>query len=153
MIDPLLIDLDVDCPPGHAFAMWTGRCGQWWPRGHSVSGVPAAVVLEPRLGGRIFERTRDGVEIDWGEITCWEPPVRLAYRWHLRRDQTEATDVEIQFGAGATGTARLRIRHSGWERLGADADPWREANRGGWSGVLPAFAAACETTTAQGASA
>jgi hypothetical protein len=38
---------------------------------------------------------------------------------------------------------RLEITHTGWERLGAEAETWRDANRGGWAGLLPVFAAAC----------
>ena len=57
------------------------------------------VVLERRPGGRIFERTASGVEHDWGEVTVWEPPARFAYLWHLRRDRSDATDVEIRFVA------------------------------------------------------
>jgi uncharacterized protein YndB with AHSA1/START domain len=142
VIEPLRVDLDLDCPPEHAFATWTDRFGQWWPRGHTVSGDPAAVVFEPRLGGRIFERTRDGDEIDWGEITAWEPPSRLAYRWHIRREPGEATDVDIRF-VPLDGVTRMEITHTGWERLGAEAETWRDANRGGWGGLLPTFAAAC----------
>ncbi len=42
-------------------------------------------MLETALGGRIYERTPTGVEHEWGEVTVWEPPTRLGYRWHLRR--------------------------------------------------------------------
>ena len=142
MIEPLRVEVDLDCPPDHAFVTWTERFAQWWPRGHTVSGDPADVVLEPRLGGRIFERTRDGAEIDWGEITAWDPPRRLAYRWHIRRDRADATDVEIRFVARGNAS-RMEITHTGWERLGAEAETWRDANRGGWGGLLPTFAAAC----------
>ena len=30
-------------------------------------------------------------------MTVWEPPARLAYLWHLRRDRADATEVEIRF--------------------------------------------------------
>ena len=94
MIAPLEMSYEIDCPAEHAFAVWTTRLSTWWPKGHSASGDPdTLVVLEPRLGGRIFERTSDGTEIDWGEITLWNPPSRLGYRvahhpGAKRRDRT-----------------------------------------------------------------
>jgi hypothetical protein len=143
VIEPLRVSVDVACPPGHAFATWTERFGAWWPRGHTVSGDAAAVVLEPTVGGRIYERTADGTEIDWGEVVAWEPPRRLAYLWHIRRDRADATDVDITFVPLADGTTRIDIVHTGWERLGADGARWRDANAGGWAGLLPHFTRAC----------
>jgi uncharacterized protein YndB with AHSA1/START domain len=145
VIEPLRIEVDIACPPEHAFATWAEHFGTWWPRSHTVTGDPAAIVLEPRMGGRIYEQAPDGREIDWGEITVWEPPRRLSYRWHLRRDRADATDVDVRFVAGDEGSTRMEIVHGGWERLGAEAEQWRDANRGGWSGLLPAFTAACTT--------
>jgi hypothetical protein len=141
-IEPLVIDLVVECEPAHAFDVWTTRFGDWWPRAHSVSGDPAAIVLETRLGGRIYERLADGQEIEWGEVTAWEPPIRLGYLWHIRRDRADATDVELTFARVADGTTRIEIVHSGWERLGEGAEEWRDANRGGWDGLLPHFVTA-----------
>jgi uncharacterized protein YndB with AHSA1/START domain len=143
VIEPLRVDVDIDCPPAHAFATWTERFASWWPRSHTVSGDPVAVVLEPRVGGRIYECTPAGDEIDWGEVTGWEPPNLLTYRWHMRRDRADATDVEIRFLPAGSASTRMQITHTGWERLGADAETGRDANRGGWTGLLPVFVAAC----------
>jgi uncharacterized protein YndB with AHSA1/START domain len=101
------------------------------------------VRIEPHVGGRIFERTPGGREFDWGEVTAWEPPRRLAYLWHLRTERSRATDVEITFTPLAAGTTRIDIVHSGWERLGADGQAWRDRNQLGWSGLLPEFMRAC----------
>jgi uncharacterized protein YndB with AHSA1/START domain len=139
VIEPLDLSFDIACEPAHAFEVWTSQFDRWWPRGHSVSGDPAAIVLEPCVGGRIFERTADGTEIDWGEVTVWDPPVRFGYLWHIRRDRADATDVELTFADAGDGTTHLRILHTGWERLGAGAQEWRDANRGGWGGLLPHF--------------
>jgi uncharacterized protein YndB with AHSA1/START domain len=145
VIEPLRLSQELDCAPDHAFTVWTARLGTWWPPGHSASGDPDTVVtLEPRLGGRIFERTSAGVEIDWGEITEWEPPDRLAYRWYIGRRPDEFTDVELTFVALAGDRSRLDIVHSGWERLGADAGSWRDANTGGWRALLPSFVVAAQ---------
>ena len=143
MIEPLRVTFDVACSADHAFAVWTEEIARWWPVGHSVTAEAGLVVsLEPRIGGRIYERTPAGVEHDWGEITAWEPPRRLAYLWHIRRDRADATDVEITFHADGEST-RVEIVHTGWERLGTDGRQWRDANRGGWEGLLPYFVAAC----------
>lgn len=148
MSEPLRVEVDLACPVEHAFATWTTRFGDWWPRGHTVSGDPEAVVLEPRLGGRIYERTPSG-EHDWGEITAWDPPNRIAYLWHIRRDRADATDVDIRFVATGEASSRLEITHTGWERLGAEAPAWRDANRAGWSGLLPHFVRACTSDPAK----
>ncbi|HSK97081.1 MAG TPA: SRPBCC family protein [Euzebyales bacterium] len=140
---PLELEFTVACPPAHAFDVWTTRTSLWWPSGHSVSADPdLEVVIEPRPGGRIFERTPAGVEHDWGEILDWQPPARLRYLWHLRRDRDDATEVEIRFDALDGGT-RVRIVHRGWERLGAAGPEWRDRNRQGWAGLLPHFQRAC----------
>lgn len=106
--------------------------------------VGVEVVFEPRVGGRIFERTPSGDEIEWGEITAWDPPRRVGYLWHIATDRASATDVEIVFVEAGAGATRVEIEHRGWERLGeARGASWREANQGGWNGVLPAYRQAC----------
>ena len=140
MIEPLELAFDVACRPPEAFTVWTGRFSAWWPDDHTVTGAPEAVVLEPRVGGRIYERGPDGTEHEWGEVTAWEPPGRLCYLWHLRRDRSDATEVEIRFVEQGSGT-RVEIVHRGWERLGADGPEWRDRNRGGWETLLPHFIA------------
>jgi hypothetical protein len=144
-IEPLRLAFDVDCPRDAAFDLWTRRFATWWPRSHSVTGdADLQIVLEPRLGGRIFERTRDGVEHDWGEVTLWEPPLRFGYLWHLRRDRADATDVEIRFVPAPGDRTRIEIEHTGWERLGAEGQDWRDRNLGGWQSLLPHFLEAVE---------
>jgi uncharacterized protein YndB with AHSA1/START domain len=142
MTNPLRISFDVDCPPDHAFSVWTTKLGTWWPRDHTVSGEPEEIVLENGPGGRIYERTAGGEQHDWGEVTVWEPPHRLCYLWHIGRDRGSATQVEISFvGEGATAT-RIEIVHSGWDTLGDEAAVRREKNRGGWEAVLSRYVTA-----------
>jgi Activator of Hsp90 ATPase homolog 1-like protein len=138
---PLRISFDVACGAEQAFGLWTSRIGTWWPPDHTVSGHPAAVVLEGRVGGRIYEQTAEGVEHEWGQVTVWEPPRRLGYTWYLGRSDAVATEVEIHF-IDVSGSTLVQIEHRGWERLGADAAAWQERNRIGWETLLPHFAAA-----------
>ena len=144
MTEPLRLAFTVDCGPDRAFELWAARTSLWWPVAHTVTAEPGLeVVLEQRVGGRIFERTPAGREEDWGEIVLWEPPRRLVYTWHLRQDRSDATEVEIVFTPEAGGATRVEIEHRGWERLGARGPGLRERNERGWGGLLPHFAAAC----------
>jgi uncharacterized protein YndB with AHSA1/START domain len=143
VIEPLELSFTVPCDPTHAFDTWTRRIGLWWPTSHSVSQDPhVEVTLEPRVGGRIYERTPGGDEHEWGEVRTWEPPTRLAYLWHLRQDRADATEVEITFAPASDGTA-VRIVHRGWERLGDRGPDLRDRNDHGWAGLLPRFRDAC----------
>jgi uncharacterized protein YndB with AHSA1/START domain len=150
-VEPIEIEFEVACSPEHAFDTWANKTSTWWPRSHSMTSAPGLVVaFEPRPGGRIFERTPDGAEHDWGEVVAWEPPNRLAYLWHLGTDRGRATEVDISFAGDASATT-VTITHRGWERLGADAPAWRHRNLGGWSGLLPHFRQAAAAAAVSGA--
>ena len=137
MTAPLRMSFDVACSAEHAFTVWTSGIATWWPADYTVTGRDGStVVMQSGAGGRIYERTPDGTEHDWGEVTVWSPPTRLVYLWHLRRDRSDATEVEIQFTAKGAGGTTIEIEHRGWERLGRAADQWRDQNRAGWQTLL-----------------
>jgi uncharacterized protein YndB with AHSA1/START domain len=122
-----------------AFELFTARMGDWWPTAsHSLHGERVAeVVVEPRQGGRVFERTEDGEEADWGGILAWEPPRRLVLEWRVN-PAVAATEVEVRFAAEGDGT-RVELVHRGWERLGAAADEGRGSYEEGWTTVLARY--------------
>ena len=136
---PLELAFTVACPPEHAFSVWVERTSLWWPKSHSVSADPGlTVTFEPRAGGRIFERTPAGEEHDWGEVLEWDPPRRLAYRWHLRQDREDATRVEISFAPAAEGTRRLYRLHD------EGVDAVRAYLEGVWGDAAARFRVAAE---------
>jgi uncharacterized protein YndB with AHSA1/START domain len=143
LIEPIELEFTVDCSPEHAFEVWATKTSLWWPRGHSISGDAGLTVsFEPRPGGRIYERTSDGVVHDWGEVLAWEPPHRLLYLWHIYGDRSIASEVEIRF-AGAGDATAVTIVHRGWEQLGAAGPELQSRNRQGWARLIPHYRQAC----------
>ena len=143
MTAPLRISFDVDCPPQHAFTVWTSKIGTWWPRDHTVSGDPEEVVLESGPGGRIYERTSTGERHEWGEVTVWEPPRRLAYLWHLGRDRATGHRGRDHLRRRGGDDARAsRSSTAGGRSWATRRTLWRDQNRGGWDALLPHFVAA-----------
>jgi hypothetical protein len=144
MIEPLRIAFEVACPVDHAFETWTSRASLWWPVTHTAEQTPGYEIrFEPRIGGRIYERTPSGRETVWGEVTAWEPPHRVCYLFHIMTVRERATDVDVRFSQLSPGSTRVEIIHSGWERLGAEAQSWRDLNNAGWDTLLPHYVAAC----------
>ena len=140
----------VRATAAHAFAVFTEKFGSWWPLDSHHIGEAAAstAVIEPRAGGRWFERGVDGSECDWGRVLAWEPPARLLLRWQLDSefayDAKLHTEVEVRFIAEAADRTRVEIEHRLLDRYGDQAERMRRAfdSERGWSGMLGCFAAA-----------
>jgi hypothetical protein len=143
--EPIQLEFTVGCTPVEAFDTWTRRISIWWPKQHTRSReLDAYVVLEPKVGGRLFERTPNGEEFHWGSVTAWDRPHHFGYRWHITSPQDEATQVEVRFADVGDGTTLVTILHSGFDRLGDKGLPRREANLSYWETLVPAFINACE---------
>jgi uncharacterized protein YndB with AHSA1/START domain len=141
-------EITVQAPPERAFAVFTERFDSWWPRSHHIGAAEMAeAILEPRAGGRWYERGVDGSECEWGEVLAYDPPHRLRLSWHLNGewvydpDPAHASEVEVTFTPTAGGT-RVELAHRHFERQGATADALREgvSGEGGWSGLLKTYA-------------
>ena len=136
-IEPLVKVITVPGEPGFVFELFTKRMGEWWPLDtHSVGGEDAVDArVDPGVGGRVYEVTRDGVEHDWARIREWEPGERLGLDWYPGLPVSQATHVEITFRQTSDGT-EMTLVHDGWEARGADALRVRESYQTGWDLVL-----------------
>jgi uncharacterized protein YndB with AHSA1/START domain len=145
-------NLLVRVPPARAFEVFTDEISSWWPlETHAVGNQPViAVVIEPRAGGRCYNRSADGSECDFGRVLEWEPPHRLVFSWELsadwRPDPSTASQVEVRFHAeGADGT-RVELEHRGLEVYGEQAQQMRDMfeSPGAWPALLAEFGAAAD---------
>lgn len=138
----------VQAQPDRAFAAFTQEIGRWWPIAtHVIGGKPVAdVVIEPREGGRWFERAEDGSECDWGRVLAWQPPGRVVLTFEVsadwKHDPAIAAEVEVRFTAEGAGATRVELEHRGLELYGERAAQMREiyASDGGWGGMLETYA-------------
>jgi uncharacterized protein YndB with AHSA1/START domain len=133
-IAPVTKSIVVERPPEEAFRVYTEGIATWWPlETHAPSQKAETVIIEPREGGRLYERTTDGEEVDWGEVLIWDPPHRLVHSWHLGR--SVATEVELRFTPQGDGTL-VELAHSGWERHGEYGAALRAQYDSGWDYVF-----------------
>ncbi|MBM0105926.1 SRPBCC family protein [Steroidobacter sp. S1-65] len=133
-----------------AYDIFVRRFGQWWPLTTHHIGVKAAetAVIEPKVGGRWFERATDGTECDWGKVKVWDPPARFILAWSITADwQYDAeldTEVEVRFISEGEATTRVEVEHRKLEAYGERAGMMHGIfdSENGWSGLLQAYARA-----------
>jgi DNA-binding transcriptional ArsR family regulator len=136
-IEPVVKVITIPGDPGVVFELFTTRIGEWWPLDtHSVGGEDTVDArVDPEVGGRVYEVTRQGTEHEWGRVIGWEPASRLELDWYPGLPVSQATHVEITFRHTAEGT-EVTLVHDGWESRGADRDRMRENYDTGWDHVL-----------------
>lgn len=147
---PLLVkkSLYVDAAPARAFDVFTRQLGAWWPLAtHKIGRVAAKdAIIEPRVGGRWYERGVDGSECTWGRVLAFDAPSRIVLSWEIdadwKADATIQTEVEVRFTAEGSGT-RVELEHRMLESFGARAMEMKGIfdSEGGWTGLLAGFAA------------
>lgn len=142
MMEPVRKEVWVAVPVDDAFRRFTEEIAMWWPMAtHSLGGEACVDVRFE--DGRLVEADRDGTVRPWGDILAWEPPRRVSFTWQLHRSREQAGTVEVTFQPDGAGT-RVRLVHSGWDRLGEEGPEVRAEYDQGWTGVLGRY----ETTLA-----
>lgn len=142
---PIRRSVEIKVAPARAFEIFTGGASRWWLKTHTISATKSPikdVVIEPRAGGRWFERGEDGSECDWGKVLAWEPPTRLLLAWQInadfKYDPSLLTEVEIRFTPAGRGTL-VELEHRLIERMGERAVGMRDAFTRGWGLLLDSF--------------
>jgi len=138
MSDAVVRSLPLPCSAADAFAVFTARITEWWSRGYSASGENLArAVIEPRVGGRVYEVDTHGNEFDWGTVSVWEPSHRLVISWTLAIPNDATTEVEARF-SGEGDACTLHFEHRGWgPELAAVRSKFD--HDGGWTSVLAGY--------------
>jgi uncharacterized protein YndB with AHSA1/START domain len=152
LMDPNSVQktIDVDAAQEVAWRVFTEKMGTWWPLAYYKIGKANALdaVIEPRVGGRWYERGDDGSTCQWGSVLAWEPPSRLVLSWDISADwhydPTLNTEIEVQFNAEGSDRTRVELEHRHLDRYGARRDEMRRIfdSEGDWGKFLELFARA-----------
>jgi uncharacterized protein YndB with AHSA1/START domain len=144
--------LSLKAPQAIAWRVFTQKMSLWWPLSMYKIGRanPVEAIVEPKVGGRWYERAEDGSTCDWGRVLAWEPPSRLVLSWDINADWQYqpglGTEVEIQFISEDAERTRVELEHRYFARYGARAEEMRRIfdTEGDWGRLLQMFAAIAE---------
>lgn len=145
-VEPVRKSVVVNTSPERAFEIFTARMTNWWSKSFTINRSPIKeVVVEPRVGGRWFERGEDGGECQWGRVLAWEPASRVVLTWQITAtwayDPDLKTEVEVRFvPEDAKTRVELEHRLEGYGNAATDMFKVFDGPHA-WQGLLASFAA------------
>lgn len=150
--EPIVKSIRVAAPIEIAFDVFAQNMSSWWDLEHHHIGPVKAVeaVVEPRAGGRWYEKGEDGSECDWGRVLAYEPPTRLLLTWQISAvwafEPELHTEVEVTFERDGDGATRVTLEHRGLEQYGPAEATIRKIleSPAGWPSTLEAFGSVAE---------
>ncbi len=145
----------VDASPERAFSVFTEGIGTWWPpEHHLLQGELDEMVFEPRVGGHVYDRAKDGSECRWARVLEFDPPNRFVIswdinpEWQLESDPGRSSEIEVRFVPDGADRTRVELEHRHLDRHGPGWEQMRDAvgSPDGWTVGLTRFAAAVAAT-------
>jgi hypothetical protein len=136
---PIAFERHLPGSAGHAFVTYTARIGEWWPAGFRALAQqgPGSAIIEPVVGGRVYERGPTGEEHDWGTVVAYVEGRFLVHTFHLAQDHGHPTEVSVAFTDDGDGCT-MAFEHRGWTADNAHVRP-KFASEGGWAVVLGGY--------------
>jgi uncharacterized protein YndB with AHSA1/START domain len=147
--------ISVQASPAVAWRVFTEKMTSWWPLDRYKIGKAKATeaLIEPRVGGRWYERGEDGSTCDWGRVLVWEPSSRLVLTWDINADWQPdpnlKTEIEVRFIADGKERTRIEFEHRHLDRFGERRDQMRRVfdQEGDWGKLLAMFGRVAEASS------
>ncbi|HZU56463.1 MAG TPA: SRPBCC domain-containing protein [Actinocrinis sp.] len=117
----------VEVPAERAFAVFAEYPLEWFPEAHVFVKDRVFLAIEPRVGGRYYERGADGTEIAWGTVLEWDPPRRIVLTWRVGAnwqpvfDDEKASLIKVDFEPVGPSATRVSLTHADLHRHGEAA--------------------------------
>ena len=143
--------ITVDAPIDRAFHVFTQEMQTWWPPEHHLLDASLAeMVVEPHVGGDIYDLGTDGSRCRWARVLEYDPPNLFVFSWDINLEWEIETDLErtsevaITFTAEGESRTRVELEHRNLDRHGEGWEKMRDAvgSPDGWGVGLGRFAEA-----------
>ncbi len=153
-VQPVNREVVVDCDPQRAFDLFTEEMTSWWPPEHHIGSAPIEkVIIEPRPGGRWYNRHQDGTETETGFVVLYDRPSqtqeqgRFSVTWQVGADwqyhPDMVTTIDVRFTEDGPGRTRVSLEHRDLDGFGESAQQMKDVFEApdAWTRTLANYAA------------
>lgn len=108
-------DVIVRADRPRVWQVLVGEVGAWWPRHFFNHPDPEAFVIEPRIGGRVYEDWGGGAGYLFGTVVVWVPEQRMTWACELYPDWCGPGRSYVSFVLDdAIRGTRVRVTDAGY---------------------------------------
>ncbi len=124
------VELTIHAPQQRVWDALVHETTRWWPQSFWSSPKTRQFVIEPRLGGRVFEDYGNGEGFTWYQVIGLESPSTLHLIGHMGPPfgGPLATLLRLTLSAAGANATKLEITDAAFGQV-ADCDTesgWRE---------------------------
>jgi uncharacterized protein YndB with AHSA1/START domain len=122
----------IDAPPARVFEALTKQISAWWGHPYLVGEGARDLIVEPKVGGRVYEDWGNRAGALWGTVTGLRKPEHLEWTGRLGMSGAVLGVVAYNLEPKGKGTL-LKLSH----RAAGEVTPDTERNYGGgWQDLL-----------------
>ena len=79
-------EIQIDAPPSKVWSSLTADTAKWWPKDFYVGEAPKRFVVEPKVGGRVYEDWGQDQGVLWATVLVFKKNERLQWVGDLSPD-------------------------------------------------------------------
>lgn len=107
-------EVTVHAPRERVWSALVDETSNWWPKDFFSAENPEGFVIEPQLGGRVYEAWHGGGGVLWGTIVVWSPGFRMTWACEMYPDWTGPGRSFVTFDLEDRGLeTNLKVSDSG----------------------------------------
>lgn len=97
---------NIEAPLERVWKVITEEAGSWWDSEFVALPGSPGVLLEPHLGGRIYEETPDGKMLEWARVIAINPPHSIDFQGLMTPafGGPTLTTVQLSLAEAGSGT-------------------------------------------------
>lgn len=116
------MEIQIAAPPEKVWKSLTEQTSSWWPKDFYVGGTPRGFIMEPRVGGRVYEDWGDDQGVLWATILVFRRGEQLQWAGDLSPEFGGPARSITSFTLEATGEGtRVKFRDSPYGHISESA--------------------------------
>ncbi len=134
------LEITVRADPARVWAALTDEITHWWRKDYYTNPATKRFVLEPKVGGRMYEDWGEGAGLLWYTVVAIEPGKSLRLAGHLFPEYGGPSSSLLTLTLESKGKATiLKLEDSRFGRVGTESGSLEEGWRGLFEEALKAY--------------